>query len=225
MRFSWLRTRSNVNLQRSCWLSESHKNRQRLSAVPVTALFRCCREPSRSAGHMLRCCTQSVATLPSTPPSRFVSAAPDYWKTRSWPSVWSADSWRYGGWEFEKQKQGNERKWSDSAYTLRVEEPTDGGSIPVNVEERFWAYLSVPSQCKWQWSCQMCFCSARYPAGSGAHASSYSLGTEGVKRPGSRSLPSLKNTWSSTSTPSLIILALNGQQRSAKILQSNEWRV
>ena len=34
-----------------------------------------------------------------------------------------------------KEKQENERNRSGSAYTLRVEEPTDWGSIPVNVEE------------------------------------------------------------------------------------------
>lgn len=67
------------------------------------ALFHCCRGPSRSAGHMLRCCTQSAATLPFTPPSRFVSATPDYWKARSWPSVRSADIWRYGRREFERK--------------------------------------------------------------------------------------------------------------------------
>jgi len=34
-----------------------------------------------------------------------------------------------------KEKQENVRNRSGSAYTLRVEEPKDRGSIPVNVEE------------------------------------------------------------------------------------------
>jgi len=36
-----------------------------------------------------------------------------------------------------KEKQGNEWNRGVSAYTLRVEEPTDWSSIPVNVEEGF----------------------------------------------------------------------------------------
>jgi len=42
---------------------------------------------------------------------------------------------------------------------------------------------------------------------------------------GVTNLAKVQNAWNCTSTPSLIVLVLKGQQRCVKILQSDEWRV
>ena len=171
------------------------------------AVFRCCRGPSRSAGHTLRCRTQSVATLPSAAPCRFVSAAPNYWRGRSWLSVRSADSWRCGGWEFER-KTG---KWAEPEWLGVHAASWRANRLGFDSRQCRRTRLRVSQACAAvQLTAKLpdLFLSCEGPYWLWGPRSLLFIGYWGSKTAGVAKLAKVKNAWSSTSSPSLVLLVL-----------------